>query len=218
MRLAQGILIAALTVGAFAAQAKADYFVWQDAKSGLSMSYPDTWGKISGRQPDDVFAIVAPKAEDDAVCRVRVRDDRRFVIYPPNMDKDVQKIAVSRDFWDSYLNEYKNVDLYGYTGGAGLGKGFGSFAVTGYDGSVIGPETHHRGIVVAALYAGKMYIIDCSAKASEFAKWQPQFLSIIGSVDFKKAHNELWTGHYRNFFADPALQFKWPRSPALITY
>lgn len=218
MRLAHGILIAALSVGAFATQARADYFVWQDEKTGLSMSYPDTWGKISTRQPDDIFAIVAPKPEDDATCRIRVRDDRRFVIYPPNMDKDVQKIAVSKDFWDSYLNEYKNVDLYGYTDDAALGKGFGSFAVTGYDGSVIGPETKHRGIIVAALYAGKMYIVDCSAKASEFAKWQPQFMSIIGSVDFKKAHNELWTGNYRDFFTDPNLTFKWPGSPAFATY
>ncbi len=218
MRFAQGILIAALTVGAFAAQARADYFVWQDEKTGLSMSYPDTWGHISSRQPDDIYAIVAPKAEDDAVCRIRVRNDRRFVVYPPNMDKDVQTVALSQDFWNDYLNEYKNVDLYGYTGNAGLGKGFGSFAVTGYDGSVIGTETQHRGIAVASLYFGKLYVVDCSAKASEFAKWQPQFLSIIGSVDFKKAHNELWTGNYRNFFADPALKFKWPHNPAYITY
>ncbi|MDB5490635.1 MAG: hypothetical protein JWO78_484 [Micavibrio sp.] len=218
MRLAQGLLIAALTVGAFAAQAKADYFVWQDEKSGLSMSYPDTWGKISTRQPDDIFAIVAPNAEDDAVCRIRVRTDRRFVVYPPNMDKDVQSIAVSKEFWDNYLHEYKNVDLYGYTDGAGLGKGFGSFAVIGYDGSVIGPETKHRGIAVASLYFGKIYVVDCTAKASAFEKWQPQFLSIIGSVDFKKAHDELWTGNYRNFFADPALKFKWPHAKALITY
>ena len=218
MRLAHGLLIAVMALGGFAASAKADYFVWQDEKSGLTMSYPDTWAQISTRQPDDVYAIVAPAPADDAVCRIRVRNDRRFLIYPPNMDKDVQSIAVSKEFWDDYLNEYETVDLYGYTDGAGLGKGFGSFAVTGYDGSVIGPKTHHRGIAVASLYFGRIYVVDCSATASAFAKWQPQFLSIIGSVDFKKAHDELWTGNYRNFFADPALEFKWPGSPAVSRY
>lgn len=218
MRLSHGILIALIAISGFAAQARADYFVWQDEKTGLSMSYPDTWGMTSTRQPDDIFAVVAPDAADDAVCRIRVRDDRRFLIYPPHMDKDVQAIAVSKDFWDSYLNEYKTVDLYGYTDGAGLGKGFGSFAVTGYDGSIIGPETHRRGIAVAALYFGKIYIVDCSAKASAFARWQPQFLSLIGSVDFKKAHDELWTGNYRDFFADPGLDFKWPASKQVNKY
>ena len=218
MRLSHLILVAALAIGGFAVQARADYFVWKDAETGLSLSYPDTWGMVNVRRSDDIFAVVAPARDDDAVCRIRARGERRYLIYPPNMDSDVQKIAVAQDFWMDYLNEYDSVDLYGYTDGAGMGKGFGSFAVTGYDGSLIGPKAQRRGVAVAALYFGKLYIVDCSAKATAFAKWQPQFLSLIGSVDFEKAHHELWTGNYRDFFADPSLEFKWPGSVAVVRY
>lgn len=218
MRLSHLLLISVVAIGGFTAQARADYFVWKDDKMGLSVSYPDTWGMASTKQPDDIFAVVPPTQSDDAVCRIRVREDKRFMIYPPNMAKDVQEVAVSQDFWDSYLNGFDNYELYGYTDGAGLGRGHGSFAVTGYDGNGYGEIGPRRGIAVASIYFGKIYIADCSAKAQAFAKWQPQFLSMIGSIDFAKAHHELWTGEYRNFFADPGLQFKWPGSPAYSRY
>jgi len=218
MRLSHAVLIAALAVGSFATQARADYFVWKDEKNGLSVAYPDTWMRTSAKGVDDIMAVSAPSQSDDALCRVRVREDKRFLIYPPSMSKDVQEVAVSKDFWDHYLNEYDNVELYGYTDDAGLGRGYGSFSVTGYDGNGYGEKTARRGIAVASIYFGKIYVVDCSAKASSFAKWQPQFLSLIGSVDFTKAHHELWSGDYRNFFNDPHLQFKWPGSAAYSRY
>lgn len=218
MRLSRAILIAVLAVGGFSAPARADYFVWEDAKSGLTVSYPDTWAMTNTRQPDDVLVLAAPSQGDDAVCRIRVRDDRRFLIYPPHMDQDVQAVAVSENFWNDYLNEYDNVNLYGHTDAAGLGKGYGSFAVTGYQGGFTGPKAERRGIAVAALYFGKIYVADCSSTATSFEKWQRPFLGLISSIDFKKAHHELWTGEYRNFLSDPGLDFKWPHSPVVTHY
>jgi len=218
MRFVQAAFLAIVMVGGFAGLAHADYFVWEDPKSGLSLSYPDTWAMVSQRQPDEIFSIIAPSSEgDDAVCRVRVRDDKRYLVYPPHMGRDVQTISYNREFWDDYLTEYDNVELYGNHDG-GLGRGYGSFAVAGYDGALFSPYGKRRGIVSASLYFGKSYIVDCSARTEAFAKWQPLFLSIIGSVDFKKAHDELWSGDYRNFFADPRMEFKWPGKDAVMRY
>lgn len=211
-------LTALMTFATFA-PAKADYFVWEDPKSGLTLSYPDTWRMVSQRQPDEVLSIIAPSSTgEDAVCRVRVKDDKRFLIYPPQLADDVQPVAYGEEFWRRYLNEYDNVSLYGTTSNSGLGRGFGSFSVAGYDAALFSSYGKRRGIAAAALYFDKVYVMDCSARAEAFEKWQPLFLSVIGSVDFKKAHHEVWTGDYRNFLNDPGLQFKWPMKDAVNRY
>lgn len=218
MRLIQAAFLAIVVMGGFAGVARADYFVWEDPKSGLTLSYPDTWKMVSQRQPDEVFAIIAPSSTgEDAVCRVRVRDDKRYLVYPPHLGRDVQTVSYSREFWEEYLNEYDNVEIYG-TNDGGLGRGYGSFAVSGYEGALFSPYGRRRGITSASLYFGKAYIVDCSARIMAFEKYQPLFLSIMGSVDFKKAHDELWSGDYRNFFADPRFEFKWPGSAAVMRY
>lgn len=218
MRFIQAAFLAMVLTGGFVAEARADYFVWEDPKSGLTLSYPDTWKMVSQRQPDEVLTIMAPSStNEDAVCRLRVRDDKRFLVYPPHLGRDVQTVSYSRAFWEEYLNEYDNVEIYG-TNDGGLGRGYGSFAVAGYDGAMFSPLGKRRGIMAASLYFGKSYIADCSARIEAFEKFQPLFLSIMGSVDFKKAHDELWSGDYRNFFADPRFEFKWPGSKAVMRY
>lgn len=201
------------------ASARADYFIWEDEKSGVTLSYPDTWAMVNPAQPDEILAIMAPSSTNDkAVCRIRVREDRRFLIYPPHMGEEVQTISYNREFWNDYLNEYDDVEVFGHFEGSGLGRGFGSFVVTGYDAVQYAPKTARRGIASASLYFDKGYIVDCSSTAESFEEWQPQFLSVIGSIDFKKAHDELWSGDYRSFFNDPRLQFKWPGEAATMRY
>lgn len=209
-----------LALTAFVPAARADYIVWEDPKSGMTLSYPDTWRMGSQRQPDEIISLIAPSTarNDDAVCRARVREDKRFLIYPPHLAGDVQPIAYSENFWRDYLGEYDDVKLYGFTDGSGMGRGFGSFAVAGYDAALFSAHTKRRGIAAASLYFDKLYVVDCSAHADVFEEWQPLFLSIIGSVDFKKAHHELRTGHYRNFLADPHLVLKWPLKDAVNRY
>lgn len=219
MRILKAAITTFILATGVSATAHADYFVWQDPKSGLSLSYPDTWAMVSQRQPDEVFSIIAPSStNDDAVCRVRVRDDKRFVIYPPHLSAEVQTISYNNAFWQDYLNEYDNVEVYGTTESTGLGRGYGSYVVAGYEAALFSPKVKRRGIAVSSLYFDKAYIVDCSSRATAFEKWQPLFLSIMGSVDFKKAHDELWSGDYRNFFADPRLEFKWPGSEAVNRY
>lgn len=219
MRLFLTALSFALVFVGAAATARADYFVWTDPKSGMTLSYPDTWAMLNQRQPDEVFAIIAPSdTGDDAVCRVKVRDDRRFLIYPPHLGRDVQTISYNKEFWNDYLGEYDNVEIFGSIDGSGLGRGYGSFVLAGYDAAINTSQTRRRGIAASSLYFDKGYIVDCSSTAMTFEKWQPLFLSIMGSVDFKKTHDELWIGDYRNFFNDPRIMFKWPASEAVNRY
>lgn len=181
------------------APAHADYFVWQDAKSGLTMTFPDTWKMQSNQQPDDILTIQGPAIDNaQPLCRVRVRDDKRAMIFPPEYGRTVQKTFVSRKFWQDYLaayDEYNTGPIYE----GGLGRGFASYTTASFikrDGTVY--QTRN-GILFAAIYFDKLYIVDCSSLAGSFDLWVDMFRSIVKSVDFKKAHHERDYGDYANF-------------------
>ncbi|HPF79130.1 MAG TPA: hypothetical protein PLF01_07555, partial [Alphaproteobacteria bacterium] len=76
-------LVLLLLLVLFPSAAKADYFLWQDPESGLTMTFPDTWKEQNNRAPDDVLTISGPSAGGDPVCTIKVSDDRRYMIYPP---------------------------------------------------------------------------------------------------------------------------------------
>ena len=200
------------------APAHADYYLWQDAKTGLSVTFPDTWKVVSPNQPDEVLTIMAPAPGDYPVCRIRTNPDRRHVVYPPRMAGDVQKVAYSTPFWDTYLADYDDVELYGVLDNAGLGRGFGSFAVADFKSDFVGPYIGRRGIASAALYNDRAYVMDCSTREGVFSLCQPLYLSVIGSVDFEKTHDEVLTRNYRNYLDDKKIQFKLPGSEATNRY
>jgi hypothetical protein len=186
----------------FAVPARADIFVWEDPESGLSLSFPDTWSVLNNMEPDDVITIKAPSASDEAVCRIKVRDDGRFLIYPPRYDSAAQRTAYSVDFWKSYLRgRYDNVIIHRVRDKAGLGRGHASYMLA----SFVTPGEYaslKSAIGFAALYNDKAYVVECSSFAGAFNNWLQLFQSIVGSVNFKKAHHEMVTGHYRNFMED----------------
>lgn len=210
-------LVAVFSLG-LSVPARADYFVWTDAKTGLFLSFPDTWKVMNSRLPDEVLTIMAPDAEDFAVCRVRTDPDRRFLMYPPTKDSDVQKVAYSTEFWDKYYSVYDDVEIYGVVDNAGLGRGFASIAVADFKSDFVGPYMKRRGVATAALYNDTAFMIDCSAREGRFAKWHDLFQSVMASVDFKKTHHELLTGEYRNFLNDARMNFQWPGSDATNRY
>ena len=61
--------------------AQADYYVWKDAHSDIKLTYPDTWAQTSPYEPDTIVRVEAP-GTDMAECKIRVREDRRFLVYP----------------------------------------------------------------------------------------------------------------------------------------
>ena len=146
--------------------------------------------------------LAGPGEPDFAMCRVRVREDRRFLIYPRKFADSIQKVGYSRDFWNKYLGEYDDVYVDDFREPTGLGKGFGSFTEATYT-TAEGTIMRKRGLMFASLYHDKAYIVDCSAEESVYEKWRPAFMGVVKSVDFEKVVHELPSGNYRNFMADP---------------
>lgn len=188
--------------------AKADYFVWTDPQTGLTLSFPDTWRRLNDQQPNDLITLIAPSENGRVVCRVRADSDRRFLIYPPRYDADIQKVAYSKPFWDDYLLLYDNVKVEAFSDMTGVGRGTGSRITATYT-DPSNPKAPRKGIFFVALDYGTVYLAECSSPVSGWMLWRPLFLSVIGSIDFRKSHHELATGDYRYFmqnggnFEDP---------------
>ncbi len=180
---------------------KAEYFVWQDRVSEISFSYPDRWTAIHAQKPDEVIRIVAPGAGDYATCRLRVRDDGRFKIHPPQLAPNIQRVHLSKTFWQQYVNEFEGGVLVSVTDNAGLGQGFASSAEMVFI-SDVGPRVSKRGFAFATIHYDRLFIAECSAEASVYEKWHNAFSGILKSVDFAPLYSPYLNGHYRNFSAD----------------
>ena len=189
--------------------AQADVFHWQDPVSKASMTVPDTWRQIHRQKPDDVVTFIAPGPSDYASCRLRVRQDRRFVIYPARFSDEVQRLHYAQEFWTDYLAMYEHVNVHKFHNDSGLGRGFASYVEASYV-TTAGPKMQKRAIIFAALYRDKAYIAECSAEAHAYHKWHYPFYSVVKSVDFRKSVHEFPSGHYRNFSNDDALEVYGP--------
>ena len=213
------IALLTFTIGVGASnQARADYFVWQDVDTGVSLSFPDTWKVVSNKSADDVITVMPESGRAHAACRIRTRDDARYSIYPVHYSADIQKIAYNMDFWNNYLHEYTVYEIHNIQVGAGLGRGYAGYALAEYEGAVQGPYMHRRALMFASLYNDRAYILECSSHADAFGMWKKIFLSIATSMNFEKADHEIYTGHYRNYLADPRIEFKGDEGENVIVY
>lgn len=190
--------------------AKAEIFYIEDSNDGYSVAFPDLWALTENQKPDDKLTITAPGENELATCRVRVRDDRRFLIFPPNKFADaVQKVGFSKKFWENYLGEYNDVQVDFFKDESGLGRGFASMVEASYT-TAEGTIAHKRGVMFAALYRDNVYIVDCSAQTEAYQKWRPDFLGVIKSVDMKKEVHERTNGDYRDFLNDADVVIQGP--------
>ncbi len=191
--------------------AHADYFHWRDPASGLSITFPDTWKEQTNRKPEDKLTVMAPSDTAQPVCKVKVVDDRRYVIYPPDYGQAVQRAAVSVPFWKDYLGEYDGYNLARVYDGAGLGRWHASYALASYKTHLGTTLQTRRAIMFASLYNDRLYIVECSALNHAYEEWAPMFQSIVKSIDFKKAYHELKIGDYANFLKG-ADQYFWSQT------
>lgn len=194
----KSVLMAAVFCSFGLAQARADVFFVEDQNDRFTVTFPDTWKQTDNQKPDDKLTVYAPGQYNFATCRVRVREDRRFVIYPSELSDEVQRVNISRDFWDDYLGEYDNVSVEVFKDNAGLGLGNASMVEAAFD-TAEGALVHKRGIMFAAIYHDQLYIVDCSAEESVYDGFRPAFLGIVKSVDFTKINQGRPNGHYRDF-------------------
>ena len=177
---------------------QAEIVRYHDPVSGVSFNYPDRWVKVNNQQRDDVVTIMAPNADDFAGCRVRVREDKRFVSYPDGYARSIQKIHYSHEFWDKYLNEYDDYDFIDVNDGAGLGAGFAGVAEATYT-SVVGLKSLKHSIVAVSPYYDKVFIVECSSTEESWGKWYPGFMNVLRSVRFRKGIQGHPNGEYRAF-------------------
>jgi hypothetical protein len=201
------LLCTALT--ALATPAKADYFVWQDAKSGVSLSYPDTWRMISNQKPDDVVTLIGPSSTDRPICRLREREDARYTVYPVWYSAAVQHVAYDETFWEDYTAEYNDVQVHQYKDDAALGRAFASMALASYHLPAPADAKDIRtSIMWGGVYYNTAYVLDCASTHASFNNWEPDFASIAKSVDTRKVIHELAIGNYtRNFINDGNVTF-----------
>ncbi len=182
--------------------AKADYFVWSDRESGVTLSYPDTWKMINNQQPDDVITVALPSGDDKAVCRVRVNEDGRYKIFPNQYDDEIQLISYSQPFWDDYNANYDQVKVHMFRDATALGKGYGSMELITYASPPDEMPDYRTGILFVSFYDNHDYIAECSAAANAYSKYHTAVLTFAKSIDFKKTRHELTVGNYRDFLKD----------------
>ena len=179
--------------------AKADVIVWEDSKNGVTLTYPDDWRRVNNQDADIILTLAAPSGDDHAICKLRVREDKRYLIYPRHMDADVQKLTVNQEFWQNYIVDYYSPVFEIYYDEAGLGRGYGSYALAEFTDSYPGGDMRRRAMMLGSMYNGDIYIMECSAENDAYTQWAKAFLSLARSVDFDKTLHESYAGNYRDF-------------------
>lgn len=184
-------------------QASAHIFVIGDQDDGFTVAFPEEWTPVTNQKPDDKLTIAAPGGDDVASCRVRVREDRRFMTYPPSAAATIQNAAYGKDFWSTYLNEYDRPALSSVTTGARMGQvpatQASAFYVTPREG------IEKQAVMNAALYNGRAYIVECAAEADSFSRFSGAFTDIMNSLNPTKVGNGLRQSYYSDFTNDPML-------------
>ena len=183
-------------------EARADFIVWQDAKTGLVLSFPDTWKVVNNLQPNDLVTVDAPSGDGYASCRVRKDDAMRLANYPARLSSPIQKLQFSTRFWQEYLVRYENPQIEEIRDYAGLGRGVAGFTVASFARPVPGDNQRRRAMIFVTHYYDTIYMLECSAVDHAFDAWRLPFLSVAKSIDFKKTYHELYTGDYRDFLND----------------
>jgi hypothetical protein len=197
--------------------AKAEIYYWQDPVSKISITVPDTWRQTSNQKPDDVLTFVAPGFNDHASCRLRVREDRRFVVYPARFSGQVQRLNYSKDFWDKYASEFEESRVNMVTDNASFGRGFASYADISFVNEV-GLKAEKRALSFVSLYNDKAYVLECSTEVAAYDKWHNSFLSIAKSVNFRKEIHEFPAGNYRDYMKNSTVRIENERPMDVVYY
>jgi len=197
-----------LAVCLYALPSMASVVVWQDPQTKLTASYPDRWHKELNHKPDEVLRVLAD-AGDKAECRLRVREEGRFRMYPGRFDDEIQRLGFSTKFWQSYIAEQGSGRLFYVRDDAGFGRGNASIAEAAYT-PASGQQIEKRSIMLVSFYGEQVYIGECSAASLSFEKWRNNFMSFLKSVDFRKVDHELLGGNYRNLHKEGKVRVHGP--------
>jgi len=208
---------------AISGSAKADYAIWSDAKTGVTLSFPDSWKLMNNQLPIDVITLSVPSGDDRAECRVQSEEDKRFMIYPSKNRPDIRDLNFTREYWEKYVTAYNNVNVIRYADNTGLGQGFSSMVLLSYlttPDTKDGSDVQDRGGVMAVTnYGDKVYVVQCSSLLPSYSNYHSQFMSFFKSISFKKAYHESVVGDYRNFLNEMGtIDVPFPNAVSRSTY
>ena len=153
-----------------------------------------------------------------AHCTFSARRDARFTIYPKRYEEAIAREVFGQDFWMDQVAAFDNysVDEVHY---GGVGRGHASFAGGTYQRYIGGQLVNFQAMMAAALYYDLLYVVHCAVRESRFGAWQVAFQQIISSTDFDKRYADVPKGYYfRDFMADPEIQFGVPNGLATMRY
>ncbi len=187
----------------FSAPAQASTFVWKDSVHGFTFSFPDSWTVQTEDVPTTRIRIAGPIGEDFAICRVKTEKDGRLKIYPKRLMTEAVVETLDRKFWESEVAGNENAVVTDYHAPASLG---GHGDATAIKTAFVAGKVNMHGAMIGSIYADTRYIVSCSSKAGQFAKYAPVFASIMGSVELAQKYHPFATGFYRDFLADPKLK------------
>lgn len=216
-------MMAAVAMTAFMTPAKADYGVWTDAKTGLTLTFPDTWKQINNQLPIDVITFSVPSGSDSATCTVSSEEDKRFLVYPNKYRKDIRDQNFTNKFWEKYAAKYNGVNVIRYADNAGLGQGFSSMVLVSFltpPNTEDGSDIQDRGGMMAVTnYGDKVYVAECSSYLPSYGAYHTQFMDFFKSITFKKYNHELVVGDYRNFLNEMGtIDVPFPNAVSRSTY
>lgn len=198
LRLALSFIAGCLS---FAPFAQAEQFVWSDKNQEFTINVPDDWARTSARFSDEVIAFQAPGQENFASCRVRVREDHRYDIYPPKYDAAIAQKVVGDQFWADYMGIYSGYRLNRFTPYAGLGEATASKVdVTFIDEN--GYKVLKRGMALAGLHQGQVYVFECASDYQVYHRFAPIFSNILASFQHRWRDLTHVGGDYRPFLND----------------
>lgn len=201
-----------LTLSAFACfavpSAQASVFKWQAEDRSVSVTFPDTWARISNQKPEDILTISAPGTNDYAGCKISAIDDARYMIYPASLGSAVQHVYASKSMWkDYYEKRYARPAIHAVYDDASLDEGNASIAYMSYD-TAVGMKMRKRGVALASYYGDKLFIVECSAQEASYDKWHAKFMDFMHAVDLRHYTNDALSGFYRDFIADCGVKIK----------
>lgn len=223
MKILRFSMMAAVALTAFIGTAKADYGVWTDAKTGLTLTFPDTWKQINNQLPIDVITFSVPSGGDNATCKVSSEEDKRFLMYPNKYRADIRDQNFTNKFWEKYAVKYNGVNVIRYMDNAGLGQGFSSMVLVSFltpPETADGSDMQDRGGVMAVTnYGDKVYVAECSSYLPSYGLYHIQFMDFFKSISFKKYYHESVVGDYRNFLNEMGtIDVPFPNAVSRSTY
>ncbi len=200
-------IAAATLLGAVAARATSDAFVWKDSKYGYTFSFPDSWGIQTKDTPYTRIRIAGPVNSDWATCSIQVHKDGRLQIYPKRLMTQAVDDTLNRSFWERQVAQHDDAVIRDFIAPASLGGRGDATAIR--ETFVLnighGKRINMYGEQIASIYGKMRYVFACSSKLDQFDKYAPLFGSIMESIQLSPRYAPFATGYYRDFLSDPQL-------------